>query len=138
MVVGRCMAQAAHAADACRKEHGNHIDYKTWAKQTKQGFGTVIVLAASLPVIAYIFHESPLNVWNVKGYITDPDYCIRVTPEVSHLLSQNYDATFCRYTFDYDRSDDKGICISRPEVTCAYILGTKEDFSPYLDSLSLY
>ena len=88
MPPGRCMAQAAHAADACRKEYGNHPDYKEWAKQTKQGFGTVIVLAASEPVIAYLFTESSLRKWKVKGWVTDPEYCIMVTPEVAGLLHQ--------------------------------------------------
>ena len=138
MPPGRCMAQAAHAADACRKEYGNHPDYKEWAKQTKQGFGTVIVLAASEPVIAYLFTESSLRKWKVKGWVTDPEYCIMVTPEVAGLLHQNYDARFCSFKFNYDRSDDKNVCIERAEATCAYILGTKEDLSPYLGSFPLY
>ncbi len=136
MVPGRCMAQASHAANALIHKHGEHSAVQHWQRQTKQGFGTTIVLGATQKQIDVIFGQ--IQHWIVKGMVTDPDYCIKVSHEIAGLMYQNYDSDVCQYKFDYTKSNDDEVVISRSEITCAYILGTFEDLNNVLGTLSLY
>ena len=143
MTPGRCMAQANHAASVFEHDFGavskcQRAEVKEWKAQTKQGFGTCIVLAASLAQIENIFDTGEMKDWIMKGWVVDPEYGIRVTHEVAELLAQNYDAKFCQYTFDYTTADEKTVTVFRKEKTCAFIFGEKEDLEPYLGELPLY
>jgi hypothetical protein len=143
MSPGRCMAQASHATSVLEHEFGegskcHRPDVREWKKQTKQGFGTCIVLAASKEKIEEIFSHKELKRWIVKGWVTDPDYVIRVSHEVAGLLHQGYDARYCDFRFDYTLADEKTTAITRAEKTCAFILGTKEELEPHLGELPLY
>lgn len=129
MTPGRCMAQAAHAANAMVHEHGKNVDVKGWQAQTKQGFGTTIVLSVSQYQMNLILNGD-LKDWTVKGVVIDPDYVIRVTHEVAGFMSG--------VKFLPETADEKTIGFTRTEVTCAYILGTKEELGQYLDELPLY
>lgn len=136
MTPGRCMAQAAHAANAVVKEFGNLDVVKKWQKQTKQGFGTTIVLSANeskIIEIAISLVEVP-----VRGWVTDPEYSIRVSLEAAELMLQNYNAEYCNFVFDYTAADDKTTSVVRSEKTCYYVLGTKDTLFPYLGGLPLY
>jgi peptidyl-tRNA hydrolase len=138
MVPGRCMAQASHASNAVVHEHGaKRRVVGEWQKQTKQGFGTTIVLSANKDQIEKILADPELKDW-VKGWVTDPEYVIRVTREVALLMHQNYDAKFCNFQFNYDLADETTTAVVRSEQTCAYILGTKEKLFPILGDLPLY
>lgn len=138
MVPGRCMAQASHASNALVHKYGKNTEVKEWQRQTKQGFGTTIVLAASIERIDEIFAVERIKWHTNKGKVIDPEYVIRVPSEVANLMHQNYDAKFCSFQFDYSISSDDKIAIVRSEVTCAYILGTKEELDPFLGNLPLY
>ena len=143
MTPGRCMAQANHAASVFEHDFGavskcQRAEVKEWKAQTKQGFGTCIVLAANLAQIENIFDTGEMKDWIMKGWVIDPEYGIRVTHEVAALLLQNYDAKHCDYTFDYTTADEKTVAIFRKEKTCAFIFGEKEDLEPYLGELPLY
>lgn len=138
MSPGRCMAQAAHAANAVVHKFSTNINVRQWQKQTMQGFGTTIVLSASAEKIGELFTKTDLKKWSVKDWVTDPEYVIRVSHEVANLLHQNYDAKFCTFEFDYDLADEKTTAIVRAEMTCAYVLGTKEELAPFLGELPLY
>ena len=143
MTPGRCMAQANHAASVLEHDFGaeskcRRQEVKDWKGQTPQGFGTCIVLAASLKQIETIFETGEMKDWIMKGWVTDPEYGIRVTHEVAALLHQNYDGKFCNYRFDYSTADEKTVTVFRSEKTCAFVMGTKEDLEPYLGELPLY
>jgi hypothetical protein len=130
LVPGRCMAQAAHAGNAVVHEHGKHVAVREWQAQTEQGFGTTIVLSVSINQIDSIFSCEDLKDWLIKGMVVDPDYVVRVTHEIAQFMPT--------VTFIPESADEKTIGFTRKEVTCAYILGTKEELSQYLDELSLY
>ena len=138
MPPGRCMAQAAHAANALIKQFPNNSKVTLWQKQTKQGFGTTIVLAASRSKIEDILSDVDPKQFPCKGWVTDPEYAIRVTLEIAQLLHQNYDADYCNFVFNYDLADETTVPIIRKEVTCAFILGSKAELEPYLGDLKLY
>ena len=135
MVPGRCMAQANHAASVFEHDFGKGSkcergDVAKWKQQTKQGFGTCIVLAASKEHIDYLFRTG-LRRWVVKGWVIDPDYVIRVTHEVASFFRKGV-------KFIPESADERTIAFTRSEKTCAYVFGTKEDLEPYLGELPLY
>lgn len=135
---GRCMAQANHAASAFEHEFYNNEtkgklhrgDVGEWKRQTKQGFGTCIVLSASKEQIDAIFTKGGLKRWITKGWVIDPDYCIRVTHEVARFMKG--------VKFLPETADENTIAFTRSEKTCAFIFGTKDEMDPYLGELPLY
>jgi peptidyl-tRNA hydrolase len=79
MSPGRCMAQANHAASVLEHSFGPKSkcprkELQDWKMQTRQGFGTCIVLAASLAQIENIFNIGELKNWILKGWVIDPEY----------------------------------------------------------------
>jgi hypothetical protein len=120
---GKGMAQAAHAGNALNEQmrqlsgsvfseekYGfkfapNGIPdslrlYKKWTKETKQGFGTTIVLGADIQQIVETtdrFLEHP-NFYPA-GYVFDPGYPVR-DGDVTHLI---------------------------PLISCSYILCSKDN-----------
>ena len=130
MKAGRAAAMASHATSAFMHAFGPDSrcprqEVKDWMRQTKQGFGTAIVLAVNKEKIEQLFTHAPLKRWIIKGKVYDPDYVISVSPEVANLLHQNYDARFCNFTFDYHTSKD--VLIHRNEMTCAFVFGEAGD-----------
>jgi hypothetical protein len=129
------MAQANHAASVLEHEFGENSkcrrqEVRDWKGQTKQGFGTCIVLAASKEKIDKIFSTGELKRWIMKGWVIDPDYCIRVTHEVAQFMKG--------VKFIPESADEKTIAFTRVEKTCAFVMGTKEELEPYLGDLPLY
>ena len=136
MTAGRACAQSNHAASVFEHKFGDRPRVKEWKKQTKDGFGTCIVLAASLEQIEAVLDK--MKKIPIKGWVIDPDYVIRVTHEVAGLLHQTYDANHCNFEFNYDFADENTVPVSRSEKTCAYIFGEKEELNPFLGELPLY
>ncbi len=141
MKSGRAAAQASHATSAFMKSFGPdgkcpRQEVKDWMKQSKQGFGTAIVLGVTEEQINDLFNKS-LKRWVMKEKVYDPDYVIRVNLEIFGLLVQNY-SNNCDYKFVTDKSEDGSILVSRNEMTCAYIFGDKEDLVENLGKLPLY
>lgn len=132
MRAGRAAAQSSHASNAFIHKWGQREDVKEWQRQTKQGFGTAIVLGVTKEQMETVLQSKVIP----SGLVIDPDYCIRVNREIAGLLSQNYDGRFCNFKFDY--TNPEIIVISRKEATCAYIFGTKEELEPLLGALPLY
>jgi hypothetical protein len=140
---GRAAAQASHASNAFIHDFGpgskcERGDVKEWQRQTKQGFGTAIVLGVTKKQIDDFWSCKGLKRYITKGLVVDPDYVIRVNHEIAELLRQNYDGRFCNFKFNYFMADDSSVAISRKEVTCAYIFGEKEELEPFLGALPLY
>jgi hypothetical protein len=135
---GRACAQASHATNAFMKAWGSREDVKEWQKQTKQGFGTAIVLGVTLNQLEGLLTDPTFKKVIPGGKVIDPEYGIRVNREVADLLHQNYDAKFCTYEFRHDLEDEKTVVILRKEITCYYVFGTKEELEPWLGVLPLY
>ena len=136
MSAGRACAQANHAASVFEHRFGDRPRVKQWKKQTKDGFGTCIVLTASLEQIEAILKK--IDTTPIKGWVVDPDYVIRVSREVAGLMHQNYDAKHCNFKFNYDFADENTVPVSREEKTCAFVFGEKEEMALYLGDLPLY
>lgn len=134
---GRACAQASHAANVFSHDFGPgskcyREEYKEWAKQTSQGFGTAIVLSASMSDINTIFKSGKFKQWIMKGLVVDPEYGVKTTWEMFHLLNPK--------SFDswVTSTDSKGVTFFRKVVTCAYIFGDKEELFPAVGHLPLY
>lgn len=129
MTTGRAMAQASHAANAFVFGFGDRKDVKAWQKETKQGFGTAIVLSASMLEIQTIF----LNLSEPHDYVTDPEYGIKVNTEILELVDLNriQDGKTIY-------NDDRSVIIFKEEITCAYIFGDKDGLAPILGHLKLH
>lgn len=131
MSTGRAAAQASHASNAFIHKFGNRIDVKQWQKQTKQGFGTAIVLAADKLQIDEIFNSDVLVDWLVKDWVIDPDYVVPITMELSRFIVSN------KIT-QTPSSDPTKVLLHRVEQTCAYVFGTKEELYLAVGDLPLY
>lgn len=137
MGFGRAAAQSSHASNALTVKFGLRDDVYQWQMQTKQGFGTAIVLSVDKQTMCNIDCDD-LIVKLPHGIVTDPDYVIKVNKEVASLLLQNYDARFCNFKMDYTFENEGFVLVSRSEPTCGYVLGTKEYLEPLLGKLPLY
>lgn len=128
---GRAAAQASHAANAFIHEWGNDKkirrgDVVEWQGQTKQGFGTAIVLSANKAQIDKILRSRVIP----QGWVIDPDYVVSVSVEL---------APFIKGVFkEVSETDPSRLLIHRSEKTCAYVFGTKEQLEPLLGELPLY
>lgn len=138
MNAGRAMAMASHATSAFLKEFGNVASVGKWKKQTKQDFGTVIVLGANRAVI-----ESTLNFLNhnddwidnsvLSDEVYDPEYGMTVSGEVYSFINPQLilnDKTVF--------NDNNSVTFFRNEMTCAYIFGKKESLRSLLGDISLH
>ncbi len=131
MSVGRCMAQASHAANALETAHRNHPRVLKWKKQTSQGFGTCIVLAACKEKIDDVIRRWP---GATCGRVIDPDYGIKTTWELFKLIDKK---KYHRWV-SCDARGSTGVVFFIKEMTCAYLLGTKAELDPFIGDLSLY
>lgn len=142
---GRAAAQASHASNAFIHKYGyyarksrNLESVLKWQRQTKQGFGTAIVLSVNETELLQCLNKGK-RITGIADCITDPDYCIKVNYEVAGLMQQNYDARYCNYTFNYLADETRStVIISRPVITCGYVFGEKEELEPLLGALPLY
>lgn len=137
---GRAAAQASHATSAFTKSFGPNSkcprqEVKDWMNQTKQGFGTAIVLGVTVNQIDVLFSK-PLKRWIMKEKVYDPDYVIKVNREIASLINPIKVGYRCGKKFIYN--EDGTVLISRNEMTCAYVFGDKEELTPALGHLKLY
>lgn len=123
MNAGKAMAQASHASNAFVKmSEGDLVEpratlAKTWQQETSQGFGTVLVLAATGEQIEKAVSEARARLFSAAR-ITDPTYPYRVTGEIAKLLHPTEAASF---------EGGKEYTLVRSEMTCAFIFGEKAD-----------
>ena len=129
MTTGRAMAQASHAANAFIGKYGNRKDVKAWQKETKQSFGTAIVLAASLTDIKNALY----NLSEPHDFVVDPEYGVKTNTEILDLIDRSKILDEMT-VFPGDGS----VVIFREAITCAYVFGTKENLGPILGHLKLH
>lgn len=129
MTTGRAMAQSSHAANAFIKKYGKRKDVIAWQKETSQGFGTAIVLAASLQQIKDIC----LNLSEPHEFVVDPEYGVRINEELFELIDQGKILNTKTII-----NEDGSVVIFKKEITCAYVFGSKDDLDPILGHLNLH
>jgi peptidyl-tRNA hydrolase len=134
---GRAAAQASHAANAFIHKHGNTKDAKAWTASTPQGFGTAIVLSATLPQIVEC--RKNLTGQNVPNdTIIDPDYAITFSAELLPYINAELANDGRTTKIEQSTTDPKKYILHRQEITCAYIFGNKDELAPILGELPLY
>jgi hypothetical protein len=126
MGTGRATAQASHAANAFIHEWGERRDVKDWQCQTKQGFGTAIVLGATKGCIDNILRSRVIP----QGWVIDPDYVVSVSVELHPYVKGVFK--------EISETDPTQMLIHRSEKTCAYVFGTKDDLEHLVGELPLY
>ena len=137
MTTGRAMAQASHASNAFLHESPNTRGVATWKNETKQGFGTAIVLSADMPSI----HEILEKVKGMKAdgiyanKVIDPEYGVKTTTELYYLMCNNKSIQESKTIFDFE---NESVVFFRSEVTCAYVFGSKAVLKPILGDYPLH
>jgi hypothetical protein len=134
MNAGRAMAQASHAANQFIHENerladgGENMLVKQWAMETRGGFGTAIVLSATLDDI----ERAVKNVGPTEraAKVVDPSYGRMVSTEVANFIPA-YDDVEPRV------ENGKNTTFYRSEVTCAYVFGWSHNLE-HLKVLSLH
>jgi hypothetical protein len=97
---------------------------------TKDGFGTVLVLAASIEQIGDVIAKASSKV-AAYGVVEDPTYPYRANSEIASLIPDTID------TIPRQVNGDTTL-LWRKETTCAYIFGSKEELQPILGHLPLH
>jgi hypothetical protein len=123
---GRAAAQASHAANAFIHEWGSRGDVTEWTYQTKQGFGTAIILSANKGQIEKILKSRVIP----QGWVIDPDYVVSVSVELAPYIKRVFK--------EVSETDPTKLLIHRSEKTCAYVFGLKEDLEHLVGELPLY
>lgn len=129
MSPGRAMAQASHAANAFIGKFGYRRDVRRWQKETKQYFGTTIVLAASLSEIK----KALFNLHEPHDLVVDPEYGVKTNTEILALIDHN--KILSKMTLE---NNDMSAVIFKKEITCAYVFGTQENLSLILGHFKLH
>ena len=132
---GRAAAQASHASNAFWHKYGKTKDAQTWAASTPQGFGTAIVLGATLDQIKDKCGQAIMAKFPTDTVI-DPDYAIVFSSELVPFINQ--ESLGKNTKIEQSPTDPKKWILHREEITCAYILGEKEALQPILGDLALY
>ena len=134
---GRACAQASHASNAFWNAYGKTEEAQEWAKSTTQGFGTSIVLGASLDVIKErcnkVYSEREFN--GMSDTILDPDYVVSISSE---LLPYMNVSSALNARLEQSTTDPNKYMFHRAEITCAYIFGDRELLKPIVGDLPLY
>lgn len=139
---GKAMAQASHASNAFIHNHGWYQEtivdgvkvsaklVPKWKAQTKQGFGTVLVLAVNEHQMRFTV-EAAKRYGLIADLVNDPTYPIRVDRDLTNYMMRpindlepfeipNYPSGFQVPTW-YDGF------VTVPMDTCAYVFTDKND-----------
>lgn len=134
MTTGRAMAQASHASNAFIHKYGKRKEVQEWQKETKQGFGTAIVLAASLGEINDVFLQlNALFPNGIQDYVIDPEYGIKTNKEMFDLINPKK-VQFTKTIIN----DDGSVILFKDEITCAYVFGDKDELNDIIGDLPLH
>lgn len=135
MNAGKAMAQASHASNAFVKMAEGDLHEKRseltdqWKKETPQGFGTVLVLAATGSEIDTAVEAARVNMF-IAGKVMDPTYPYRVdSGEIANLIPTSLDTVPRPEIID----PKAPVTLYRNEMTCGFIFGDKEE----LDALRI-
>lgn len=127
MNAGKAMAQASHASNAfvkrlCEAVPPNVVDIgRQWQQQTNQGFGTVLVLGATLNDILKVQGQYKRE-HSVFGRVIDPTYPYIVNSEIVGLIK-----TECHAGESPIPLESGDFLCLREEVTCAYLFADKNN-----------
>ncbi len=123
MNAGKAMAQASHASNAF--VHSLNKDdvavSQGWQEQTKQGFGTVLVLAVTEAELRSAVDVADYVGFN-NGLVTDPTYPYQTTAEMAALVDES------KHTLPPVVEAGRAT-LFREEVTCGWIFGDKNDMA---------
>lgn len=133
---GRAAAQASHAANAFWQRFGHTGAAKEWASTTPQGFGTAIVLGATLSQIDKITDDAGRQGFGTE-LVIDPDYAISFSSELFPYIKTDL-PTDKKLFIEKSEKDPTKYILHREEITCGYIFGDKELLQPLLGDLPLY
>lgn len=131
MNAGKAMAQASHASNAFIYKYKEELSNRefsnerqilkqrisSWERQTKQGFGTVLVLGCeNKDIVEFLEKKKSSRVF--YGAVFDPTYPYIVNKEIKNLVSKN--------NTDEPLELESGdfVCF-REERTCAFLFGKK-------------
>ena len=133
---GKAMAQASHATNLFMLDKNPAVQLlrKEWTKTTTQGFGTVLVLAASLSQIKTAV-KAAMKVSGMfptcGGLVVDPTYPYSVSAETAELIPITHD-TLPRIISGQTAS------LWRQDITCGYVFGDKGDLRTVIGNLPLH
>jgi len=124
MNAGKGMAQASHASNAFVKKFGNTKEAKEWQNETKQGFGTVLVLGVNGEELMDVYRKSGDD--QIDGIdcdiIDDPTYPFIIpNVELFKLMDGNIFSSAPIF-----KASGEVVCF-RQEQTCGYVFGDKND-----------
>lgn len=126
---GKAMAQASHASNAfVHMTRGDlHEDRaalaEAWKAETKQGFGTVLVLGCDKANLDTVIEAARINGFAASKVI-DPTYPYRVdSAEIANLIPTTVDTV--PRTLNADPKAP--VTLFREEITCAFVFGDKEE-----------
>ena len=152
---GKAMAQASHASNAFMFNATNEFRSKpedtplviqhaiNWSSETDQGFGTVLVLGATMDDIVKVREFDVLNTatdlesgrMNILfEEVIDPTYPYIVNLEIIDLIEGKY------HTAEPHELESGDFACFRKEVTCAYLFADKnnEHIQKLVDHLDLH
>jgi peptidyl-tRNA hydrolase len=122
MNAGKAMAQASHASNAFvhkgKQDIKGSSDLMMWQNETKQGFGTVLVLAVNGQELKNTVKEAE-RLGFTSGIVIDPTYPFKVNGEIATLLDDSVDRR------EYE--GNKEYTLYRTENTCGYVFGPKDE-----------
>jgi peptidyl-tRNA hydrolase len=107
------------------------FEYDAWKHESKQGFGTTIVLEANIDTIKQLNEQLSHNDRTYNYIIIDPTYPYQCNSEIAQLIDLKYHTVAPRVDGDIT------YCW-REEATCMVVFGDKVELFPYLSKLSLH
>jgi peptidyl-tRNA hydrolase len=130
MNAGKAMAQASHASNQLTKTYGSTMSVKSWQEQTRNGFGTVLVLAGNKDQIGEAIMKAR-GASFMAELVSDPSYPYRADKELAALIPEKTDAI-------PRVENSNGFTLWRYEITCGYVFGDKEKLGEIVGHLPLH
>ncbi len=131
MNAGKAMAQASHASNAfIHMARGDLMDAraemtKAWQSETKQGFGTVLVLGATRAELVDVVSKARQQML-AASVIDDPTYPYRVeSGEIASLIPEFTDTVPRVPIVDMKAP----VTLYRSEMTCGFVFADKDDLA---------
>lgn len=135
MNAGKAMAQASHASNAfvhSNEKSGPEFGVEEWKKGTSQGFGTVLVLGATIDQIDAVIDTVSDDTNIIYDRVIDPTYPYIVDKEIVGLIDSFFETSPAK-----ELESGDFVCF-RKEVTCAYIFGEEDEVNPFVKHLKLH
>jgi hypothetical protein len=131
MNAGRAMAQASHASNQFIYQFGKFDSVKEWQRETKNGFGTAVVLTASLDDINSVSRTHREHPDLLYGMVIDPEYGYRVPNDVAAFFDLKREVS--PRIVDFNQTT---IFVS--QLTCSFVFGEKNECQKVIGNLKLH